>query len=47
MIQFLASVHRNRQDIIPYYARFIATLDSYMPEIGKELVTIVSLISLR
>lgn len=40
--QFLGSVNRNRQDILPYYARLVGTLDPYMPDIGKELVALVS-----
>lgn len=42
LVKFLGSVHRNRQDILPYYARLVATLDPYMPDIGKELVSLVS-----
>lgn len=41
-LQFLGSVNRNRQDILPYYARLVGTLDPYMPDIGKELVALVS-----
>jgi hypothetical protein len=40
--QFLGSVNRNRQDILPYYARLVGTLDPFMPDVGKELVALVS-----
>lgn len=40
--QALGSVHRNRPDILPYYGRLVGTLNPYMPDIGKELVAVVS-----
>lgn len=39
--QTLGSVSRNRQDILPYYARLVGTLNPFMPDVGKELVALV------
>lgn len=41
-IQFLGSVPKTRTDLLPHYARFAATLNKYMPDIGVGLVAIVS-----
>lgn len=41
LVRHLASVPRTRQDILPYYARLVATLNPYMPDIVKELITIL------
>ncbi|SCV73578.1 BQ2448_7504 [Microbotryum intermedium] len=41
LVKHLASVNRNRQDLLPYYARLVGTLNTYMPDIGKELITIL------
>lgn len=46
LVKFLASVSRNRQDVLPYYARLVGTLQEFMPDIGKELVSMVSLLEL-
>ena len=43
LVKFLASVSRNRQDVLPYYARLVGTLQEFMPDIGRELVGMVSL----
>lgn len=40
--QVLGSVGRNRQDSLPYYARLVGTLNPYMPDIGKDLIAVVS-----
>ncbi|GAA6002946.1 uncharacterized protein JCM10292_000260 [Rhodotorula paludigena] len=41
LVKTLGSVSRNRQDILPYYARLVGTLNPYMPEVGKELVALL------
>jgi len=38
LIKKLIDVPRNRQDILPYYSRLIATLSRYIPDIGKLVV---------
>lgn len=38
LIKKLIDVPRNRQDVLPYYARLIATLSKYIPDIGKSVV---------
>ncbi|KAH8924908.1 ARM repeat-containing protein [Atractiella rhizophila] len=38
LTRFLASVSRNRTDLLPYYARLTATLSKYMPDIGSGLI---------
>jgi hypothetical protein len=40
----LGAVPKNRIDLLPHYARFVATLNRYMPDIGTELVALVSFI---
>ncbi|GAA5841601.1 hypothetical protein JCM3766R1_006786 [Sporobolomyces carnicolor] len=41
LVKELGSVGRNRQDILPYYARLVGTLNHYMPDVGKELIAIL------
>ncbi|GAA5860718.1 hypothetical protein JCM1840_001941 [Sporobolomyces johnsonii] len=41
LVKALGSVSRNRQDILPYYARLVGTLNPYMPDVGKELVALL------
>ncbi|GAA5823590.1 hypothetical protein JCM3770_003517 [Rhodotorula araucariae] len=41
LVKTLGSVSRNRQDILPYYARLVGTLNPYMPDVGKELVALL------
>ncbi|KAM0751324.1 ARM repeat-containing protein [Meredithblackwellia eburnea MCA 4105] len=41
LVKTLGSVNRNRQDILPYYSRLVATLNPYMPDIGKDLVALL------
>lgn len=38
LIKFLTQVPRQRTDLLPHYGRLIATLNPYMPDIGKEVV---------
>lgn len=40
--KFLGQVPKNRVDLIPYYSRLVATLNKYLPDVGTELVSIVS-----
>ena len=35
LVKALYSVHRNRQDLLPFSGRFVATLNPCMPDIGK------------
>lgn len=41
LVKVLTGVPRNRQDLIPYYARLIATLNRYMPDVGATAVATV------
>ena len=41
LIKKLIDVPRNRQDVLPYYSRLIATLSRYIPDIGKTVVEVV------
>ncbi|KAG0706099.1 ARM repeat-containing protein [Suillus ampliporus] len=41
LIKFLGTVPKNRSDLLPHYARFVATLNRYMPDIGVELVALL------
>ncbi|GAA6063250.1 hypothetical protein JCM10212_003613 [Sporobolomyces blumeae] len=41
LVKVLGSVNRNRQDILPYYARLVGTLNPYMPDVGKDLVALL------
>jgi regulator of nonsense transcripts 2 len=38
LIRVLQEVPRSRQDLLPYYSRLSATLNKYLPDIGKALV---------
>lgn len=38
LIKKLLDVPKNRQDILPYYSRLIATLSRYIPDIGKAVI---------
>ena len=38
LIKKLVDIPRNRQDVLPYYSRLIATLSRYIPDIGKTVV---------
>ena len=37
LVKCLYSVHRNRQDLLPFYSRLVATLDPCMPDIATQL----------
>ena len=39
--QFLGEVPKNRTDLLPHYARFIATLNAYMPDVGTGVIEIL------
>ncbi|RDB25023.1 Regulator of nonsense transcripts UPF2 [Hypsizygus marmoreus] len=41
LVRFLSQVPKNRTDLLPHYARLVATLNKYMPDIGTELVAIL------
>ncbi|KZT57798.1 ARM repeat-containing protein [Calocera cornea HHB12733] len=34
LIKFMSQIPKERIDIIPYYSRFVATLNRYMPDVG-------------
>ncbi|KZW00324.1 ARM repeat-containing protein [Exidia glandulosa HHB12029] len=38
LIKFLTGVPKSRTDLLPHYGRLVATLNPYMPDVGKELV---------
>ena len=38
LIKKLLDVPKNRQDVLPYYSRLIATLSRYIPDIAKTVV---------
>ena len=40
-LQFLGDVPKNRTDLLPHYARLIATLNMYMPDIGEGVIEIL------
>lgn len=42
--KFLSQVPKNRTDLLPHYSRLVATLNRYMPDLGTELVGVVSTI---
>lgn len=41
LVRVAYEIHRSQQDQLPYYARLVATLSAYFPEIGDELVTLL------
>jgi len=41
LIRHLGAVPKNRTDLLPHYARFLATLDPYMPDIGAGVLEIL------
>ena len=43
LVKHMIGVPRQRSDILPYYARYIANLFPYIPEIGVNVVQAVSL----
>ncbi|KAG9123986.1 hypothetical protein FRC07_013290 [Ceratobasidium sp. 392] len=40
-IAFLSQPPKNRTDILPYFARLVAILNPYMPDVGSELVALL------
>lgn len=38
LVKQLLAIPRSRTDLIPYYARLVATLTPYMPDIGKAII---------
>ncbi|ORX39238.1 armadillo-type protein [Kockovaella imperatae] len=38
LIKFFGEVPKTRTDLLPHYARFIATLDPYMPDVGAGVL---------
>ncbi|KAJ3111252.1 hypothetical protein HK100_002750 [Physocladia obscura] len=43
LVQTLFAVPRQRLDILPYYARFVAILSPFMPEVSTNLISLVML----
>ncbi|WRT69288.1 uncharacterized protein IL334_006272 [Kwoniella shivajii] len=41
LIKFIGEVPKQRTDLLPHYARFIATLEKYMPDIGAGVLDIL------
>ncbi|KAM3184599.1 hypothetical protein ACTXT7_008036 [Hymenolepis weldensis] len=41
LLNVLASVPRNRSDLLPFYARLVATLYPVVPDIGQDLVELL------
>ncbi|KZS98144.1 ARM repeat-containing protein [Sistotremastrum niveocremeum HHB9708] len=41
LVKFLFQAPKNRIDILPYYARMVATLNKYMPDVGRDLVSML------
>ncbi|KAG8699751.1 hypothetical protein FRC09_006404 [Ceratobasidium sp. 395] len=41
LVKFLGQPPKNRTDILPYFARLVAILNPYMPDVGSELVTLL------
>ncbi|WWC72867.1 uncharacterized protein I206_106831 [Kwoniella pini CBS 10737] len=41
LIKFIGEVPKQRTDLLPHYARFVATLDRYMPDIGAGVLQIL------
>ncbi|KAI0744950.1 ARM repeat-containing protein [Earliella scabrosa] len=38
LVKFMSQIPKNRTDLLPHYARLIAILNRYMPDIGSEVV---------
>ena len=41
LVKQLGAVPRNRSDLIPHYARLVATLNKYMPDVGQGVMAIL------
>jgi len=42
LVTHFASIPRNRSDLIPYYARMVAVLSPFMPDLAAGIVSVVS-----
>lgn len=38
----MSQTPKNRIDLLPHYSRFIAILNKYLPDVGSDLVSVVS-----
>ncbi|KAG8901047.1 hypothetical protein FRB99_005589 [Tulasnella sp. 403] len=38
LVKFLTQVPKTRTDLLPYYARLVATLNRYMPDVATDLI---------
>ncbi|KAM5543259.1 hypothetical protein V8D89_003133 [Ganoderma adspersum] len=38
LVKFMGQVPKNRSDLLPHYARLVAILNRYMPDVGTEIV---------
>ena len=41
LVKFMGQVPKNRSDLLPHYARLVAILNRYMPDVGTEIVAAV------
>ncbi|WVR08877.1 hypothetical protein IAU60_005936 [Kwoniella sp. DSM 27419] len=41
LIKFIGEVPKQRTDLLPHYARFVATLDRYMPDVSAGILEIL------
>ena len=41
LVKFMGQVPKNRSDLLPHYARLVAILNRYMPDVGSEIVAAV------
>ncbi|WVQ81313.1 hypothetical protein IAT38_003436 [Cryptococcus sp. DSM 104549] len=41
LIKFIGEVPKQRTDLLPHYSRFIATLNPYMPDVGRGILDIL------
>nr|XP_031861440.1 uncharacterized protein CI109_003044 [Kwoniella shandongensis]KAA5528512.1 hypothetical protein CI109_003044 [Kwoniella shandongensis] len=41
LTKFIGEVPKQRTDLLPHYARFVATLDRYMPDVGAGVLEIL------
>lgn len=44
LLKCLLSVPRNRCDLLPLYARLIATLNQILPNLGADVICVVSIV---
>lgn len=42
LVRFMGQTPKSRTDLLPHYSRLVAILNRYMPDVGSELVGIVS-----